>query len=170
MASLPSARLLSSAKPKKESQKGAAAPASSAENGGEAGKTSLGLEYFCNEGDATWLTPDADLIDLAARELAAIGLIPDAAGVVDGCVFRVPNAYPIYDEDYAEALQVLRGYLDGFDNLRTIGANGVHRYNNQDHPMVARRMAARQLRLGEAGDLCSINTEDSNGETESDTT
>ena len=43
MASLPSARLLSSAKPKKESQKGAAAPASSAENGGEAGKTSLGL-------------------------------------------------------------------------------------------------------------------------------
>jgi len=41
MASLPSARLLSSAKPKKESQTGAA-PASSAENGGEAGKTSLG--------------------------------------------------------------------------------------------------------------------------------
>jgi transcriptional regulator with XRE-family HTH domain len=42
MASLPSARLLSSAKPKKESQTGAA-PASSAENGGEASKTSLGM-------------------------------------------------------------------------------------------------------------------------------
>jgi Predicted transcriptional regulators len=42
MASLPSARLLSSAKPKKESQTGAA-PASSAENGGEASKTGLGM-------------------------------------------------------------------------------------------------------------------------------
>jgi DNA-binding XRE family transcriptional regulator len=42
MASLPSARLLSSAKPKKESQTGAP-PAASAENGGEASKTSLGM-------------------------------------------------------------------------------------------------------------------------------
>jgi transcriptional regulator with XRE-family HTH domain len=42
MASLPSARLLSSAKPKKESQTGAA-PASSAEDGGEASKTNLGM-------------------------------------------------------------------------------------------------------------------------------
>jgi protoporphyrinogen oxidase len=124
------------------------------------GKTSLGLEYFCDENDATWLTPDSDLIDLAARELAAIGLIPDAAKVVDGCVFRVPNAYPIYDEDYAEALQVVRAFLDGFDNLRTIGRNGLHRYNNQDHSMAAGRMAARQLLLGESGDLWSINTDD----------
>ncbi len=41
MASLPSARLLSSAKPKKESQTGATPAA--AENGGEASKTSLGM-------------------------------------------------------------------------------------------------------------------------------
>jgi protoporphyrinogen oxidase len=124
------------------------------------GKTSLGLEYFCNEGDATWLTSDGDLIDLAARELAAIGLITDAAKVIDGCVFRVPYAYPIYDEDYAEALQVVRTFLDGFDNLRTIGRNGLHRYNNQDHSMAAGRMAARQLLLGESGDLWSINTDE----------
>ncbi|WP_372784720.1 NAD(P)/FAD-dependent oxidoreductase [Phenylobacterium sp.] len=122
-------------------------------------KTSLGLEYFCDEGDATWLTPDSDLIALAARELAAIGLISDPSQVIDGCVFRVPNAYPIYDQDYAEALEVIRAYLDGFDNLRTIGRNGLHRYNNQDHSMVAGRMAARQLLLGEPGDLWSINTE-----------
>lgn len=124
------------------------------------GKTSLGLEYFCDEGDATWLTADGDLIDLAARELAAIGLISDPAEVVDGCVFRVPKAYPIYDEEYAEALQIVRAYLDRFDNLRTIGRNGLHRYNNQDHSMVAGRMAARQLLLGETGDLWGINTED----------
>jgi protoporphyrinogen oxidase len=123
-------------------------------------KTSLGLEYFCDEGDATWLTPDGDLIDLAARELASIGLIADPSEVVDGCVFRVPKAYPIYDEEYAEALQVVRAYVDGFDNLRTVGRNGLHRYNNQDHSMVAGQMAARQLLLGETGDLWSINTDD----------
>src|SRR5262249_934203 len=27
-------------------------------------KTSLGLEYFCNEGDETWCAPDAELIEL----------------------------------------------------------------------------------------------------------
>jgi len=124
------------------------------------GQTSLGLEYFCDEGDATWLTADRELIALAARELATIGLISDSTKVVDGCVFRVPKAYPIYDEDYADALQVVRAYLDGFDNLRTIGRNGLHRYNNQDHSMVAGQMAARQLLLGETGDLWSINTDD----------
>lgn len=123
-------------------------------------KTSLGLEYFCNEGDEVWLTPDADLIALAARELAAIGLIADPADVVDGCVFRVPKAYPIYDEEYAEALDGVRAFLDGFENLRTVGRNGLHRYNNQDHSMLAGRMAARQLLMGEPGDLWSINTEE----------
>jgi len=42
----------------------------------DATKSSLGLEYFCNRGDALWCMEDAELIALAGRELEAIGLVP----------------------------------------------------------------------------------------------
>ena len=53
-------------------------------------KTSLGLEYFCTEGDDLWNMADGELIDLGKRELERIGLA-SAADVEDGCVFRVPK-------------------------------------------------------------------------------
>jgi protoporphyrinogen oxidase len=62
-------------------------------------KTSLGLEYFCNEGDDLWNMQDAELIELGKRELERIQLAC-AADVEDGVVYRVPKAYPIYDSDY----------------------------------------------------------------------
>src|SRR6185295_4277364 len=37
------------------------------------GKTCLGLEYFCNEGDALWSMPDASLEELARREVVVLG-------------------------------------------------------------------------------------------------
>src|SRR6185503_11984916 len=73
-------------------------------------KTSLGLEYFCTAGDALWSMPDAELIALATREVEHIGLAR-AADVEDGCVVRVPHAYPIYDGRYADRLAVLRERL-----------------------------------------------------------
>jgi len=33
------------------------------------GRTCLGLEYFVNEGDSMWSSPDDDLVELAKREL-----------------------------------------------------------------------------------------------------
>ena len=38
-------------------------------------KTSLGLEYFCFEGDDLWTMPDADLLALGRREIDSIGLV-----------------------------------------------------------------------------------------------
>jgi protoporphyrinogen oxidase len=37
-------------------------------------KTSLGMEYFCTEGDETWTMSDAELLGLATRELVSLGL------------------------------------------------------------------------------------------------
>jgi protoporphyrinogen oxidase len=122
------------------------------------GGTGLGLEYFCDEGDALWTTPDAELIALATREIEDIGLAPSSR-VRDGMVYRVPKAYPVYDSSYAGALQVIREYLDGFANLRTIGRSGLHRYNNQDHAMLTGVYAARSLIRGEVHDLWQINAE-----------
>ena len=113
-------------------------------------KTCLGLEYFCTRGDAVWTMADADLIALATRELAAIGLAHPAE-VLDGTVIRQPMAYPVYDATYKEHLATIRGYLAGFVNLQTTGRAGMHRYNNQDHSMLTALLAARNI-LGEAGD------------------
>src|SRR5205823_10421686 len=66
-------------------------------------KSSLGLEYFCFEGDGLWSLPDAELIALGRREIDAIGLVK-ADKVIDGCVVRMPKAYPVYDDAYQEHL------------------------------------------------------------------
>jgi protoporphyrinogen oxidase len=124
----------------------------------DASKTCLGLEYFCFEGDGLWTTPDADLVELGRRELAAIGLI-DPSTVIDGAVVRMPKAYPVYDEGYESALKVVREYLDGFGNLQVAGRNGMHKYNNQDHSMVTAMLAAQNV-LGARHDVWAVNAED----------
>jgi protoporphyrinogen oxidase len=121
-------------------------------------RTSLGLEYFCTEGDDLWNMPDEELIALGRREIAAIGLAR-AEDVVDGCVRRVPKAYPIYDAAYREHLDVVRRFVDGLANVQTIGRNGLHRYDNQDHAMVTGMLAVRNLVDGERHDLWSVNTD-----------
>lgn len=121
-------------------------------------KTSLGLEYFCDEGDALWRSSDADLIALGRAEVERLGLAR-AAEVSDGCVVRVPKAYPVYDAGYREHLACVRRFVDGFENLQTIGRNGLHRYNNQDHAMLTGLLAVRNLVDGERNDLWAVNTE-----------
>jgi protoporphyrinogen oxidase len=121
-------------------------------------KTSLGLEYFCTEGDELWQMADEDLIQLGKLELGRIGVVQPSE-IEDGCVFRVPKAYPIYDSEYREYLTVVREYLATLKNVQTIGRNGLHRYNNQDHSMLTGMLAVRNLMFGEHNDLWSVNGE-----------
>jgi protoporphyrinogen oxidase len=121
-------------------------------------KTSLGLEYFCNEGDELWSLPDAELVKLGTREIERLGLIT-AGDVIDGCVFRVPKAYPVYDSSYRDQLALVRGLVDRLENFQTIGRNGLHRYNNQDHAMLTGMRAVQNLLKGEQHDLWSINVD-----------
>ncbi len=121
-------------------------------------KTSLGLEYFCNEGDELWTMADDELVALAQRELESIGLAR-GEDVEDGCVFRVPKSYPVYDSAYAEHLAVVREFVGSLQNLQTIGRNGLHRYDNQDHAMLTGMYAARNAVSGESNDLWAVNTE-----------
>src|SRR5262245_5008085 len=121
-------------------------------------KTSLGLEYFCTEGDPLWTTKDSELIERGKREIERINLAR-SADVEDGCVVRVPKAYPIYDSEYRECLATVRSFVDSFENAQTIGRNGLHRYNNQDHAMMTGMLAARNAVLGQHNDLWSVNTD-----------
>jgi protoporphyrinogen oxidase len=122
-------------------------------------KSCLGLEYFCFEGDGLWTSSDEDLVARARREIAALGLAR-AEDVVDGCVVRMPKAYPVYDGEYHDAMATLREFFDGFENLQLVGRNGMHRYNNQDHSMLTAMLAVRNIR-GARFDLWKVNEEDS---------
>jgi protoporphyrinogen oxidase len=124
----------------------------------DATKSSLGLEYFCTEGDELWKLSDAELIELGKRELDRIGLA-SAADIEDGCVFRVPKAYPMYDSEYRDYLETVKNFVGGLENYQTIGRNGLHRYNNQDHAMFTGMLAVRNLTAGEHNDIWSVNTD-----------
>ena len=120
----------------------------------------LGLEYFCREGDDLWSMDNGRFLDFAAGELEQIGLI-DRQDVLDGTVVRVPKAYPAYFGEYRE-FETVRSYLNEFPNLYSVGRNGMHRYNNQDHSMLAANGAVNSMLEGGAGKsrIWDINAED----------
>jgi protoporphyrinogen oxidase len=122
------------------------------------GNTCLGLEYFCFEGDGLWTMTNADLIQLAQRELEQLGL-GQTEDCLDGTVVRVPKAYPVYNDGYKEALSVIRNFVEGLENLQLVGRNGMHRYNNQDHSMLTALLAARNI-LGGNYDLWAVNADE----------
>ncbi len=120
----------------------------------------LGLEYFCREGDGLWSMDDARFVDFAAKELASIGMI-DRHDVLDGTVHRVAKAYPAYFGEYRK-FSTVRTYLDQFLNLYPVGRNGMHRYNNQDHSMLAANAAVNAILKGHGkAAIWGINAEDS---------
>ncbi len=123
----------------------------------EPGKTCLGLEYFCFEGDGMWTKADSDLIAMATKELGELGLA-DPTKVVDGTVVRMPKAYPVYDAEYRTHLNVVRAAIDRIPNLHTVGRNGMHKYNNQDHSMLTAMMAVANMR-GASHDVWAVNTD-----------
>ena len=124
----------------------------------DSSKTGLGMEYFCSEGDAIWTMSSTELINLASHELIELGLINKLSKVEDGVVIRQPKAYPVYDGEYRQYLQVIQNYLNTFENLQTVGRNGMHRYNNQDHSMLTGMLAAKNIQ-GEKHNLWEVNTE-----------
>jgi protoporphyrinogen oxidase len=121
-------------------------------------KTSLGVEYFCDEGDEVWSLGDGDLVALAIDELTTLGLV-EPQQVEEGVVFRQSNAYPVYDSEYQKQRRVIKGFLSTIENLQTIGRSGVHRYNNMDHSMRTGLLAARNV-LGAKHDVWEVNEEE----------
>lgn len=124
----------------------------------DSGRTSLGLEYFCFETDAVWKEPDHALVDLARSEIVRLGFL-EPSQVVDGIVIRSKKAYPVYDSNYRASVGAIRAYLATFANLQTIGRNGLHRYNNQDHSMLTALFAVRSI-LGDQNSVWDVNAEE----------
>ncbi len=124
----------------------------------EAGLTCLGLEYFVWENDPLWNSTDEDLIRLASEELATLGLV-ERGDIFGGAVVRVKKAYPIYDLGYQERISVIKDYLKTLKNFYSIGRNGQHRYNNQDHSMATAILAVKNIAEGGTYDPWNVNVD-----------
>ncbi|HEY8526052.1 MAG TPA: NAD(P)/FAD-dependent oxidoreductase [Acidimicrobiales bacterium] len=124
------------------------------------GRNVLGLEYTVLEGDESWNASDADLIERGKRELEYLGLV-DAKDVEAGYVVRIPKAYPVYDEVYADNVDVLRAWLEeNAPNVHPVGRNGMHKYNNQDHSMYTAMLTVENIVAGTNHDIWSVNVEE----------
>jgi protoporphyrinogen oxidase len=110
--------------------------------------TSLGCEYYCNEGDITWNGTDYDLAQLAIREVVQIGLVKEAE-IKDAFVVRMPRALPVHTEATKQNLKTIRDWVSLFANLQPLGRNGLHCEANQDHAMMTAMLAVKNIQGGD---------------------
>jgi protoporphyrinogen oxidase len=121
-------------------------------------KTSIVAEYFCSFGDAIWNMSDDELVEQTARHLSDdLGFI-SRNEVLGGFAVRCPRAYPSYTLGYEGPLNLLKSFIDSFDNLQIIGRYGTFRYNNADHSVETGLLAAKNI-LGESHDLDRVNAD-----------
>lgn len=120
----------------------------------------LGAEYFCSEGDLLWMKSDREMADFAVDELVSMFIIKKDS-VVDYTVVRMPKAYPSYFGTY-HRFNLLKTFLNEYENLFLIGRNGMHKYNNMDHSITTAMTAVDNLINGSSDkeNIWNINTED----------
>lgn len=115
------------------------------------GKTSLFVEFFCFEGDAVWNSSKDDLLKQAMSVLRDKFFTEDDIRSV--YLIKQKDVYPVYDLEYQKHLQVIKDYLNQFENLYYVGRPGRFRYNNQDHSLEMGMCAAQSIIDGVRYDL-----------------
>jgi len=115
------------------------------------GKTSLVVEIFCFENEPIWSEPEESLTRRVVKRLAELGFI-DEREFESAKVIHLRKAYPLYAGDYLERLEKVTGYLSRFENLQSVGRNGLFRYTSGDYYIEMGMKAAENL-LGHNHDL-----------------
>ncbi len=123
-----------------------------------AGKTSLLIEFFCWEHDALWEAHPDKLLAMALPVLEKLRFL-ERRDILGYFVHRERAAYPVYNLQYKQYADALKGYLGGFPNLLLIGRSGRFRYNNMDHAMETGMCAARSILEGVPVDLDAVGAE-----------
>lgn len=111
------------------------------------GMTHIVCEYFCCRGDKIWNSTKEDITALTVKHLSDLGLI-NKGEIIDSCVIKAPNAYPIYEIGYEKHYSRIIDYLRGFKNLHITGRGGMFRYLNMDHAIEAGLTAAGDIIKG----------------------
>jgi protoporphyrinogen oxidase len=120
--------------------------------------TSVVCECFCSRKDPIWQMEDEDIAKRVVNDLAdKLGFITHDE-VIDTCVIRTVNTYPVYDLEYRDKLAIIYDFINEHQGLHIVGRGGTFRYNNADHSVEMGQLLAKKL-LGEGTDHMSVNTE-----------
>jgi len=123
------------------------------------GKTSLFIEFFCWKDDEIWNMSKEDLFEVAITWLDKLDLVRREE-VIDIFHIRKDNAYPVYDLNYKENLDIVKKYLDSIENLIYIGRPGRFKYTNQDHSLEMGILAARSIVDGRSYNIEDVGAEE----------
>jgi len=118
-------------------------------------KSVLNMEYVTNEDEDLWQMTDSELAALAKKEIVGLGFAKEKE-LGEAMVVRQLKAYPVYDLGYKAKLEIIKNYLSQFENLVTIGRNGMHKYNNMDHSMLTAIQAVENI-FGSKHDIWQVN-------------
>ena len=99
------------------------------------------LEATAPPGDPLWERSEDDLIRDFAGRIASTGLIAESE-VAEGFVRRLDHGYPVYRRGYREKRDRVFTALRGFENLISLGRQGLFQHNNMDHTIWTARRAA----------------------------
>lgn len=105
--------------------------------------TILIAEVNCQVGDEVW-NNDALAIERTVADLEQEGFIKKSE-ILETHVFKAPNAYPIYSLGFEKDLKTIRDWIDGTDNLQTIGRQGTFNYINSHIAMKMGYIAADKI-------------------------
>ena len=93
------------------------------------GETSLVVEAPCFRGDAVDRLAPRAFVERVVGELAALRLL-DPRDVLESREHFIPNAYPVYTNDYARDVRIVHEGLAPVSNLETIGRAGRFVYSH----------------------------------------
>ena len=94
---------------------------------------------------------------MAVKDLCKSGIASEA-DIMDAVIKRQRWAYPVYDLEYRQNLDIVVEYLKSIKNLRFFGRNGLFRYNNMDHSISMGLFAADSV-LDKDIDYMAVATE-----------
>jgi hypothetical protein len=94
-----------------------------------------------------------------------VDAVPSDAGLPKVAVYDLPG-YASYVAAKSH-LDRVREHIDPIPNLHTVGRNGMHKYNNQDHSMLTAMAAVDAIAAGssEKSAIWNVNAEDDYHET-----
>lgn len=112
-----------------------------------AGKTSLMLEIPGSPGDPVWEMSREELLERGLSELEMLGF-DVRSRLLDAHVVSTAYAYPIYSLDYRTRRDHLLECVERYQNLISIGRQGLFRYIFTDTAMEMGTLAARWALAG----------------------
>lgn len=105
------------------------------------GFTGLCAEIPCRVGGKLWNTQPDKIAGLVIHGLRQVGLPVDGL-VAESFVRRTAHAYPLYDLDFEDRIQIIEDYLDTLPDIVSLGRQALFVHDNTHHTIEMGRCAA----------------------------